>query len=170
MTTTKKLNQAGDTILEVLIAIAVVGLVLGLSYTSVNRSLKATRASQERGEAIKIAESQLEKLNLLSVVPVGVSDPSSIFNPTNRNFCLYSAVPTDLPTRVNFSSYNPDVLLENTNYSQYPPQCIDGRYYFSITYQDKGGATRNIFKVIVRWERVSGGYDQLITYYRLHNP
>lgn len=55
-------DSRGDTIVEVLIAIAIVSLTLAGAYTSVNRSANVTRGAQERGEALKWAETQLEQI------------------------------------------------------------------------------------------------------------
>jgi prepilin-type N-terminal cleavage/methylation domain-containing protein len=55
-------NQKGDTIVEVLICIAIVGLILVASYALANRSSTATRAAQERSEALGYSEAQLEQL------------------------------------------------------------------------------------------------------------
>lgn len=63
--TSYRLNQAGDTIVEVLIAIAVVSMVLGGAYVTTNKSLQGTRAAEERGNAIKLSESQLEQLKAM---------------------------------------------------------------------------------------------------------
>ena len=58
----RSLNQAGDTIVEVLIATAVVGMMLTGAFAISNASLKQIRMSQERSEAHRIAASQLELL------------------------------------------------------------------------------------------------------------
>ena len=55
-------HERGDTMVEVLIAIAVVSMILGGAYVTTNRSLQATRAAQERAIALKLAEAQLERL------------------------------------------------------------------------------------------------------------
>ncbi|HEX5456625.1 MAG TPA: hypothetical protein VFW77_04675 [Candidatus Saccharimonadales bacterium] len=55
-------NKKGDTIVEVLIGIAVLGLVLSISYSLANRNTQYIQQSQERGEAQKISEAQLELL------------------------------------------------------------------------------------------------------------
>jgi Tfp pilus assembly protein PilV len=55
-------QQRGDTIVEVLISITVVSLILGSAYVTTNKSLQSTRASQERSNALKLAESQVEQL------------------------------------------------------------------------------------------------------------
>ncbi len=53
-------NQKGDTIIEVLLAMSIIGLVLGASFGIANRSVQIGQSAQERTEALKIAESQLE--------------------------------------------------------------------------------------------------------------
>jgi Tfp pilus assembly protein PilV len=58
----KPLQQAGDTIIDVLIAIAVVSFVLGGAYASSRQSLTTTVRSNERAEATKYVEQQLERL------------------------------------------------------------------------------------------------------------
>ena len=55
-------NSRGDTIVEVLIAVAIVSLTLTGAYASVNRSTNATRTAQERAEALKWAETQVEQI------------------------------------------------------------------------------------------------------------
>lgn len=59
-----KINQRGDTIIEVLIAVAVIGFILSASYAVANRSTQGVRKAQERSEALKFSEAQLEKLKL----------------------------------------------------------------------------------------------------------
>ncbi|MBP7766916.1 hypothetical protein KA068_00115 [Candidatus Saccharibacteria bacterium] len=57
----KALNIKGDTIVEVLIAITVMSSILGGAFVSARRSTNATRASQERVEALAVAQGQLER-------------------------------------------------------------------------------------------------------------
>lgn len=83
-------RQRGDTLVEVLVAIAVVTLVLSGAYVVTNRSVQETRSAQERGNALKNAESQLEQLKgLIATSPdavFGVGAPSP--------FCVYTASQT----------------------------------------------------------------------------
>ena len=55
-------HQKGDTIAEVLISVAVLSLILSISYGLANRSTLAVRQSQERSEAQQINNGQLEQL------------------------------------------------------------------------------------------------------------
>ena len=73
-------RQRGDTIVEVLFAIAILGAVLGGAYVVVNRNIMTNRASQERLEAVKLAETQSERLKVKSA-----SDPTVL---TKTNFCM----------------------------------------------------------------------------------
>lgn len=59
-----KTGQRGDTIVEVLIAVAVIGFILSVSYAVANRSTQNVRKAHERSEALKFSEAQLEKLKL----------------------------------------------------------------------------------------------------------
>lgn len=56
------LSQTGDTIVEVLIAMAVLSMVLGGAYVASNRSLAVSQQNQERAEALKLVEGQMEQL------------------------------------------------------------------------------------------------------------
>jgi prepilin-type N-terminal cleavage/methylation domain-containing protein len=81
-----KLSQRGDTIVEVLIAIAVISMILGGAYITTNKSLMATRGAQERGNALKLAESQVEELK--SVI---ATQPDAVFGGSAPSpFCVYN--------------------------------------------------------------------------------
>lgn len=79
MTKLKIHRERGDTIVEVLIAIAVLGSVLGSASIIVNKNVKTNLATQERAQAVKLAERQLELFrvavattpNFLNTLPVG---------------------------------------------------------------------------------------------------
>jgi type II secretory pathway pseudopilin PulG len=78
------LGNKGDTIVEVLLAIAVVSSVMGGAFVSANRSLRGARVSQERGEALKLIEGQLE------LMKAALDDPArapAVFGATG-DFCV----------------------------------------------------------------------------------
>jgi len=56
------LNRRGDTIVEVLIAIAIVSLVLTAAYVISNKNTVAIQANQERIQAQHLVEAQIEAL------------------------------------------------------------------------------------------------------------
>jgi len=62
-------RQAGDTIVEVLIAISIVSLVLTSAYISTNKNSQSMQAVQEKTQAQKLVERQIELLRAVSSVP-----------------------------------------------------------------------------------------------------
>lgn len=85
----KRLTERGDTIVEVLIAISVMSLLIGGAFVLTNRSLQGTRAAQERLNALKLVESQLEQIKNFAADPT-TSD--LIFgSATPASFCINSS-------------------------------------------------------------------------------
>jgi type II secretory pathway pseudopilin PulG len=56
-------HQRGDTIVEVLIAVAIISFVLAVSYATTSNSAKDTVDAQEHSQALRAVESQLEFLH-----------------------------------------------------------------------------------------------------------
>jgi prepilin-type N-terminal cleavage/methylation domain-containing protein len=73
-------KQAGDTIVEVIVVLAVLGLAISISYATANRSLLATRQAEEASQATTL---------LQAAVPSG--QPNNIYGA--GSFCV-SYVPT----------------------------------------------------------------------------
>jgi type II secretory pathway pseudopilin PulG len=79
-------GQAGDTIVEVMIVLSVLGLAIGISYATANRSLLNARQAQENSQATAAAQSQVEQL-----VSIGCAsgDPAcDLNNPANPGYGL----------------------------------------------------------------------------------
>lgn len=82
----RKLAERGDTIVEVLISIAVISMILGGAYVTTNKSLQGTRAAQERSDALKLTESQLEAMKALA----GTDNGGGLFANGLGDFCVYN--------------------------------------------------------------------------------
>lgn len=78
---TLKHRERGDTIIEVLIAIAIVSLVLVAAYVISNKNSQAIQATEERIQAQHLVESQIEALR----VGNGISSPNTCFVGTTPN-------------------------------------------------------------------------------------
>ncbi len=149
------LGKRGDTIVEVLLAIAVLSVVLGGAYVSSNNSLNAIRQAQERGESLKLAETQLERLK------VAAANPATNIFTTPNYFCLDSSIAVrQLATTDRDNFINPN----------YPAECqispLGGIvYYVSIDRSVAG----NVFTVVSRWDRAGGrGRDEVKLMYRVY--
>ncbi len=149
MSVQHKSGQSGDTIVEVLIAIAVASAVLGAAFSTMNRNLLVTRASQERSEAAKFAQGQLESLKAYtdSKLPVPAG-----------NFCLNGV--TTFPV----AGGSPTAVAAADNLSNYPAQCKLNFYNAGIV----NDSPRN-YHIYVRWDRIGGGRDEIIMVYRTAN-
>lgn len=145
-------NQTGDTIVEVLIAVAVIGLSIGLAYGISNRSLKSARQSQERLEALKLVEGQVEQLKALSYS----TDNKGIFA-ENSAFCINNGdkvVSGDL------------ILgdLDSDPLTKYSPDCVKGNYHIA-TKRDN-----NEFTIVARWFGINGlNKEEVKSRYRLYD-
>jgi prepilin-type N-terminal cleavage/methylation domain-containing protein len=162
-------SQAGDTIIEVLIATAIVGLAIALAYGVANRSIRAARQAQERVEAVKIAETQLESMKAIASNE-DPADDSKVFD-DNRLFCIG----TD-NERKNFSAWTtaPALDADPLSASDYPVDCVQGegsRYHVSVKATELSGAVspRYQFTVTVRWFGFGNlRKEQTVVEYRLH--
>lgn len=144
----KQTNQKGDTIIEVMLAIAVVGMVLGASYNIANRALMTGRYAQEQTEALKIAESEIEMLKYkASQYREGGLVAGTIFEPnaTDPNGLKAFCILDDTALTIVQSTFTPQpdgsILVTNS--------CgASGIYSTVTTYQ----ASADLFKVYVYWD------------------
>lgn len=150
----RKLGISGDTIIEVLVAITVVSAVLGGAYASASRSLRQTRMAQERGESLKLAEAQLERLKSVALNPA-----STVFS-TASYFCLDSS----LQVR-NLTTMDRDDFSSAT----YPAECQQAPMGGTVYYVSIDRSPGNVFTVLSRWDRATGtGRDEVKIVYRLY--
>jgi Tfp pilus assembly protein PilV len=140
----KGLSQAGDTIVEVLISIAVISLVLVGAYTSTDHNIANTQDAQERTQAVKLVETQLEYLRT-----AGSATDNSCFTGGVNNHANTGAVPN-----------NPCIL--GSDGSQITDASTQPQYSLSITLTD------GVYSVTAQWPSlVSTGNDNVTMYYEL---
>lgn len=82
-------RERGDTIVEVLIAISVIGAVLGSTMLIINRNIKYNMSSQERTQAVRLAEQQVELMRASRKSPASL--PSA-------KFCMKPGTPITTAT------------------------------------------------------------------------
>lgn len=97
----KKAKQHGDTLIEVLLAMTVIGLVLSASFGIANRAAQTGRAAQERTEALKLAESQLE---LIKAYIKDTSGGDNVESHSFSSFCIDMTAPAAGAEAVNSTS------------------------------------------------------------------
>jgi Tfp pilus assembly protein PilV len=84
-------NNTGDTIVEVMIAIVVLGAALGGAFAISNRSQLATQANHERFQAQVLANGQAERLRLAYKAHVDSGSERADFDNPSAGTCLNSA-------------------------------------------------------------------------------
>lgn len=137
-------KQRGDTIIEVMIALAVLGLAFAISYATANRSLQTARNAEEHSEALQYVDSQLELMRR--------DGADSALYQQNAQQCMDPA--TDQPV------------------SDSQAVCtINGLYHISFSYTPKplNGVDQDVFSVKVTWEGIGDfGPQQESLNYKLH--
>lgn len=133
----KKLTNHGETIVEVLIAIAIVGGVLSAAYYLLNRSYSQSQASIERVAATKLAESKVEVLRTLSINSLEVS-------PYNNGtpFCLSNTAPK--------------------TYSPTDTDCVSGRYTLTV----RKNVKLNSYEISAEWDGLLSAKEKVVIYFR----
>jgi type II secretory pathway pseudopilin PulG len=149
-----KLNRAGDTIVEVMVVLAILGLAISISYATANRSLLNARQAQENSEATELIQSQLEALRTLT----SVTDVPNIFNAALQNYCL---VPTGVAPNIKYTNASgASCTMTSVGYQ------INILYCNPITIPP---CPTDTFTVTASWPDVLGeGNDTVTTIYRLH--
>jgi type II secretory pathway pseudopilin PulG len=136
------LQQAGDSIVEVLIAIAIVSLVLAGAYISSNKNVAETQDTQEHSQALEIVQGQAELLHEQGSIDTA---HNICFDPSTGN-----PVPSPPPTP------NPCVFAPNGPNTQ-------PRYSLTIT----GGVGATAYGISAVWPSITGsGNNNVTIYYR----
>lgn len=151
-------NQRGDTIVEVLIVVAVLSLILVVCFTLSNRSTQGTRQAQERTEAFKQTESQMERLKTYIARSESPTLPAS-----GSDFCMKSdGTPTGVISGIpalaqqdTFAAYGAGEALTN---------CKKGEFYYSYIHREG-----NTYTAHTRWYKVGGkGIDEATMVHRIY--
>jgi prepilin-type N-terminal cleavage/methylation domain-containing protein len=138
------LDQAGDTIVEVMVVLAVLGLAISISYATASRSLLNARQAQENSTASLLLQSQLETLR------------------------TFAANKSTSPNYI----YRPSFCIDSTGNVSLSPPCVfhNNLYNVTITYAASvGGQDGGTFTLGAQWLDVTGdGNDSVALVYRLY--
>lgn len=138
------LSQRGDTIVEVLISVAVASMVLASAYAITNRNVRTTQDTQEHSQAQQIAQQQIERLRALS--------GSNGLGAFQNDDCITQEA-TLAPALIN----GPACQFDSSGTSS-PAGCASACYTVTI---GRGVAAPYVYEVIVKWENILGKTSQL---------
>ncbi|MDB5170236.1 MAG: hypothetical protein JWN82_632 [Candidatus Saccharibacteria bacterium] len=152
-------SSAGDTIVEVLIAMAVASAVLGGAYAVVNHTLANSRQAQEHAEALKIAQGQVERISALATTNlVGLTSPTTKFHCVKIDGSLANlGAISQLPA-----------ADTDTNYTTGCRNLGSVNYRTAFQYVASADPVKSYFKVYVNWPSAAGnGEDQVTLVYKV---
>jgi Tfp pilus assembly protein PilV len=145
-----KRNSAGDTIVEVLISMAVLAVVLSTAYATTTRSFHAGLNSQYRDQAGLVAQQQLE---LLKSADISTNPTIDTYKVPDHDFCIN---PTNM-ARVDLSSSNPTCTTPVG-----APASSESQYLLADSYD--GG--KRIFTITTQWPGENNGFHKVVLYYK----
>lgn len=152
-------TERGDTIVEVLVCILIISLVLAGAFTATNRSLQAVRDAQERSQASKLAEAQIEFIRSVEKPATGIfcfkQDGSYTMtdNTTSRS-CHFTKNGHYKEAEGNVSPDGPAQGLYSSD---------EGVLYKTAVTQSGAGQPYN---VSIRWITMKGQLGELKMYYK----
>ncbi len=153
----KSLNNRGDTIVEVMIVLAVLGFAFATSTSIATKSLSQSRTSEEHSQGLGMLNTQVELLRAAATAGGDVFRDGEPFCMSTAGAPIYFAPGNTVP-----EDQNADV------FSNYPaPDCgsVNVFYNQSITYD----STTGNYVLRVRWDGVGDlGKQQEVTSYRTY--
>lgn len=141
----------GDTIVEVMLSMSILGVILATAYATSTRSLQSGLDSQYRNEALSYAQQQLELIKNADNSSAGagsfkLATPFCI-NPANNQVVAVSSSTGTCPLPIGASSgtQNQYAIVDNYN------------------------SSTQSFTSTVQWPTSHNSTDQLLLYYKPHN-
>lgn len=163
----KALGERGDTIVEVMIVLAILSFAIIIAYSSANRSLADARQSEENSYAAELAQSQVEQIRS-AVINSNDTSTGSISNlnaqeMSGASFCM-SAGSAITTTAAAFLSPNPCIPTNTTGGVPYTLADTLSQPVQSLPALDS-------FQILVTWPDALGqGEDTLTLFYQAVPP
>ncbi len=159
----------GDTIVEVMVVLAILGSGIAISYSSVSRSLAMSQDAKERMEVTQLLQTQLEYVREAVLNPsssLGVS----MANTTSQSgsmFCFYVSQP---PNTIEIYQFSPiDIINANKTNPTYPTDCSQGFFGYYITYTTNSNS--HIYEAKSSWPSILGnGQNKANIIYEVYAP
>jgi len=160
----KKLDNYGDTLIEVMFSLTITSMILTMAYRTVVSNLTSVYRSQERAGALKVAESQADELRAFSSI-IGFTATSA------TNFCLKVdsiAVPPTVEV-VNFVNPLPPPSFNSDTLTNYPLKCITNSNTTYYTLINRSSGVSKDFVIRVRWWQAGGnGKGEVVLNYSVY--
>ncbi|HUD07395.1 MAG TPA: hypothetical protein VMR34_05920 [Candidatus Saccharimonadales bacterium] len=143
-----RLNQYGDTIVEVLIATLIIGIMLVGAYTLSTNSFKEEQQAEESSQANEILQGQIEQLRAF------LQTPAAVFNGTVGNYCMSNDTPSQDSGSITACRFY------NTGAPCTGSTCLEPAFhvYISIPTLDFPAPVKDqTYNATATWDEVGGG-------------
>jgi type II secretory pathway pseudopilin PulG len=155
MSKRKFLNQTGETIVEVLFAIAVLASALGGAFAISTRSRNTIQANQERYQAQLIASGQADSIRLYDTYHTDLYADTDATN-NNKFFCMDKTNPANT-----LHAYGTLPELQTSSHHQCARDNATNQNLYTISIQQVD-PTNHIFLITVFWDSlVTNGQDRV---------
>jgi len=104
-------NNKGETIVEVLISLALIGVTITAAYVSVVTTFHNIQYSQQKQDAVSLAKSQIEQIAASSTKS---TVPTNCYAPNSYTYCTYDDAPYFVIAITKPSSSVPDYKITVT--------------------------------------------------------
>lgn len=153
------INQKGDTIVEVLIAISVLAFAIGTGYATVNTSNQSILANKERYQAQLMANQQVEYLR--QYINQNVSNVRSNLESGGNHKCLKPNGGGIIIPQL--------VAAPDNNQCDYSSDVYGATYKIKTYFLNScpSGSIYCDYKIEVTWDGVNGAQERLEAYYGL---
>ena len=162
-------TQSGDTIVEVVLAMTIIALVLGSASALANRSSRAMQDTQERSSALRVAQTQLERLKKYTI-----DHKEDLESPTSTEklfdtagFCVTTNVAGTEYVLVSASEAACKVNELNQATTEQPQYTIK-----IVPETDQAGYSNDKgyrAQIIVTWETLQGNTGKVELWYRTYD-
>ena len=172
----KTLDYRGDTIIEVLFAIAIAAFAIGISYATAQRSLQQAITSREHNEALDLLENQIANLQLRFNQTPDQNTFETQFGNSNsqHHFCLDDNSKNAGDTNQWTPYFNGSITVNGPLGSPpYAAACVrpsggGATYYVDIeTSASTASKSPTLYHLTARWDKIGGGTNQASLFYHL---
>ena len=138
-------DTRGDTLVEVILATALISATIGIAVSMSNRNLQTGVSAAQRSQALALAQDQVERIKNAYLTSSSALGTYKI----NKAFCILA------------DGSQEDVEASDSKCANFN----GGQYSISISY----GASSQVFSTTITWPSNSNisGSDQLSLYYKL---
>lgn len=162
----KTLTKKGDTIVEVMIVLAILSFAITIAYASASRSLADSRQSEENSYAAELGQAQVEQIR--SAVVSSTPDPTGhisnfVNESSSQTFCMNQGV----------------AVLSSVASTMSPNPCtpVNGGATYTLidTLTQTGsfstGLPVYLFQVDITWlDTLGQGQDTVSVFYKVYPP